>query len=90
MKNVLCNNFNSKTPLWHVLVAKDNLTGIKALIDSKLCNIHQLDDNSLIIEAPAILETMQQVQEIYRKAVKNDNYKITFADQYNYSYNFTV
>jgi len=88
MINVLCNSFNSKEAHWHMLVNK-NLKGIKALKDSKLCNIYQLD-NSLIIEVPAIMETMKEVQSIYNAAINNKNYKVVFADQYNYCKNFIL
>jgi len=89
MLNVLCNNFdNKKEAHWHGLMNK-NLKGIKAIIDSKLCNVYQLD-NSLIIEIPSIMETMKKIQQIYREATNNKNYKIVFADQYNYTKNFTI
>ena len=88
MINILCNNFKSNEAHWHMLVDK-NLKGIKALINSKLCNVYQLD-NSLIIEVPAILETMKEVQKIYNVAINNKNYKVVFANQYNYCKNFIL
>ena len=66
MINVLCNNFSNKQAHWHALTNKDNLKGIKALIDSKLCNIYQ-DGSSLIIEVPAIMETMKEVEKFTKK-----------------------
>jgi len=89
MINILSDNFDNKEAHWHVLINKDNLKGVKALVDSKLCNVYQLD-NSLIIEVPAILETMQQVQSIYNAAINNKNYKVVFVDQYNYFNNFIL
>jgi hypothetical protein len=89
MINVLCNNFSNKETHWHALINKDNLKGIRALINSNLCNIYQ-EGKSLIIEVPALMGTMKEVERVYKEAISNKEYKVVFADKYNYCKNFTI